>query len=113
VTHFAVALRPAGSPYLPFGLWIANLLSCCGVPLRPSCDLLASVKPCIPTLVSKPPEGPQWIHEIKHDGYRLIARKQDGRVRLFTRRGYDWTERYPLIAKALAALNGPPSAFCF
>jgi bifunctional non-homologous end joining protein LigD len=33
--------------------------------------------------------GPQWIHEIKHDGYRLIARKQDDRVRLFTRRGYD------------------------
>jgi bifunctional non-homologous end joining protein LigD len=44
------------------------------------------VEPCIPTLVSKPPEGPQWIHEIKHDGYRLIARKRDDRVRLFTRR---------------------------
>jgi bifunctional non-homologous end joining protein LigD len=63
------------------------------------------IEPCIPTRVSKPPVGPQWIHEIKHDGYRLIARKRDGRVRLFTRRGYDWTERYPPISKAVAALR--------
>jgi ATP-dependent DNA ligase len=46
------------------------------------------IEPCIPTRVSKPPVGPQWIHEIEHDGYRLIARKRDGRVRLFTRRGF-------------------------
>ena len=46
--------------------------------------------------------GLQWIHEIKHDGYRLIARKQDDRVRLFT---YDWTDRYPLIRKAVAAIG--------
>jgi bifunctional non-homologous end joining protein LigD len=64
------------------------------------------IEPCIPTQASRPPAGPQWVHEIKHDGYRLIARKTDGRVRLFTRRGYDWTERYPLIAKAVAPLRG-------
>jgi bifunctional non-homologous end joining protein LigD len=63
------------------------------------------VEPCIPTLASRPPVGPQWLHEIKHDGYRLIARKTDGRVRLFARHGYDWTERYPLIAKAVAAIR--------
>jgi bifunctional non-homologous end joining protein LigD len=63
------------------------------------------IEPCIPTQASRPPTGPQWVHEIKHDGYRLTARKQDGRVRLFTRRGYDWSERYPLIAKAMAALR--------
>jgi bifunctional non-homologous end joining protein LigD len=63
------------------------------------------IEPCIPTLASRPPVGPQWLHEIKHDGYRLIARKQGDRVRLFTRRGYDWTDRYPLIAKAVAALK--------
>jgi bifunctional non-homologous end joining protein LigD len=63
------------------------------------------IEPCIPTRVSKPPVGPQWIHEIKHDGYRLIARKRDGRVRLFTRRGFDWTERYPRISAAVAALR--------
>jgi bifunctional non-homologous end joining protein LigD len=62
------------------------------------------IEPCIPTRALKPPVGPQWIHEIKHDGYRLIARLRDGRVRLFTRRGYDWTERYPLICKAVAAI---------
>src|SRR5450756_598277 len=59
------------------------------------------VEPCLPTLSSTPPEGPQWIHEIKHDGYRLIVLKQDDRVRLFTRRGYDWTDRYPLIGEAV------------
>jgi bifunctional non-homologous end joining protein LigD len=63
------------------------------------------IEPCIPTLASRPPTGPQWVHEIKHDRYRLIARKQDGRVRLFTRLGYDWTDRYPLIANAVAALR--------
>jgi bifunctional non-homologous end joining protein LigD len=63
------------------------------------------IEPCIPTRVSKPPVGPQWIHEIKHDGYRLIARKQDGRVRQFTRRGYDWSDRYPRIVEAVAAIR--------
>jgi ATP-dependent DNA ligase len=57
-----------------------------------------------PARVSKPPVGPQWIHEIKHDGHHLIARKREGRVRLFTRKGFDWTERYPLISAAIAAL---------
>jgi bifunctional non-homologous end joining protein LigD len=63
------------------------------------------IEPCIPTLASRPPVGLQWVHEIKHDGYRLIARKQDGRVRLFTRRGYDWTDRYPRIVAAVAAIR--------
>jgi bifunctional non-homologous end joining protein LigD len=62
------------------------------------------IEPCIATRVSKPPVGPEWVHDIKHDGYRLIARKRNGRVRLFTRRGYDWTARYPLICEAVAAI---------
>ena len=62
------------------------------------------IEPCIPTRVDKPPLGPQWIHEIKYDGYRLIVRKQGDQVRLFTRRGFDWTGRYPLIAHAAAKL---------
>jgi bifunctional non-homologous end joining protein LigD len=63
------------------------------------------IEPCIPTRASKPPVGPQWIHEIKHDGYRLIARKRGGRVSLLTRRGYAWTDRYPRISAAVATLR--------
>jgi bifunctional non-homologous end joining protein LigD len=66
---------------------------------------LGIIEPCIPILASKPPVRPQWIHEIKHDGYRLIARKRDDRVRLFTRNRFDWTDRYPLICAAVAALR--------
>jgi bifunctional non-homologous end joining protein LigD len=47
----------------------------------------------------------QWIHEIKHDGYRLIARKRGTVVRLFTRHGFDWSERYPRIRAAVAGLK--------
>jgi ATP-dependent DNA ligase len=49
------------------------------------------IAPCIPTLGAKPPWGTDWVHEIKHDGYRLIVRRDGLIVRLFTRRGYDWT----------------------
>jgi hypothetical protein len=63
------------------------------------------VDPCIPTLTAKPPSGPDWVHEIKHDGYRLIVRRDGKAVRLFTRRGYDWTDRYPTIAAAATKLR--------
>jgi bifunctional non-homologous end joining protein LigD len=69
--------------------------------LRPS----GFVEPCLPSIARKPPSGPQWLHEIKHDGYRLIARRDGDRVRLFTRRGYDWSDRYPRIVQAMAALK--------
>jgi bifunctional non-homologous end joining protein LigD len=45
------------------------------------------------------------VHEVKHDGYRLIVRRDGATVRLFTRRGYDWTDRYPAIATAAAKLR--------
>jgi bifunctional non-homologous end joining protein LigD len=63
------------------------------------------VDPCIPTLADKPPAGPGWVHEIKHDGYRLIVRRDGATGRLFTRRGYDWTGRYPAIASAAAKIR--------
>jgi ATP-dependent DNA ligase len=50
------------------------------------------IEPCIPILAHKPPAGAQWAHEIKHDGYRLIVRRDGERLRLFTRRGYDGLE---------------------
>jgi bifunctional non-homologous end joining protein LigD len=58
----------------------------------------AFVAPCIPTRALKPPAGPEWVHEIKHDGYRLQVRRDGDVVRLFTRKGYDWSDRYPAIA---------------
>jgi bifunctional non-homologous end joining protein LigD len=45
-------------------------------------------QPCIPTRGTKVPSGPDWLHEIKHDGYRLIVQREGKRVRLLTRRGY-------------------------
>jgi ATP-dependent DNA ligase len=63
------------------------------------------VEPCIPTLADKPPAGIAWIHEIKHDGYRLMVWRDGERVRLFTRRGYDWTKRYPRIVNSARKLR--------
>jgi hypothetical protein len=52
---------------------------------------IACLPRCLPSSSLKPPSGSAWVHEIKHDGYRLIARRDGKRVRLFTRRGYDWS----------------------
>jgi bifunctional non-homologous end joining protein LigD len=57
----------------------------------------ARVDPCLATLVDKPPNGPDWAFEVKWDGYRLAVHLEQGRVRLLTRGGYDWTERFPSI----------------
>src|SRR5262249_48825154 len=64
------------------------------------------IHPCQPTVASKPPPGPGWAHELKHDGYRLQIHVRDGRVRLYTRNGADWTKRYPRILKEAARLKG-------
>jgi bifunctional non-homologous end joining protein LigD len=56
--------------------------------------------PCIATRGTKVPSHPDWIHEVKQDGYRLIVSRDGDRVRLYTRNGYDWTSRYPLIVEA-------------
>jgi bifunctional non-homologous end joining protein LigD len=55
---------------------------------------------CIPTRGTKVPETPDWIHEIKYDGYRLRVERDGDRVRLITRNGYDWTKRYPWIVES-------------
>jgi bifunctional non-homologous end joining protein LigD len=60
--------------------------------------------PCLPSPAPNPPAGDGWIHEIKLDGFRLLARRDAAGVRLLTRRGIDWTTRYPSIAAAVAAL---------
>jgi len=56
------------------------------------------VIPAQPVMASEPPSGPDWVHEIKHDGYRMIVRRDDPTVRLYSRNGYDWTRRLPAIA---------------
>ena len=64
------------------------------------------IEPCVPSVARVPPSGPDWLHEIKHDGYRLMARLEGRRVRLFSRRDHgDWTDRFQRIRQALAWLK--------
>jgi bifunctional non-homologous end joining protein LigD len=62
------------------------------------------IAPCLPTLAREVPYGPQWAHEIKHDGYRFICRRDGDRVRVFSRWGTEWTDRVPVIVEAMRAL---------
>jgi len=62
------------------------------------------VDPALAEERNGPPQGKGWLHEIKHDGYRMQARLDGGKVKLHTRTGLDWTKRFPTIAKALAQL---------
>ena len=68
---------------------------------------LGFIPPCLPSPSQKPPSGSAWVHEIKHDGYRLIARRDGGRIRLYTRRGYDWSGKYPQDSRGAAIPSGP------
>ena len=61
-------------------------------------------KPCLPTSAASPPVGPEWLHEIKHDGYRMLAHHDGARTRLISRRGLDWGGRFPAIVGAVEAL---------
>jgi bifunctional non-homologous end joining protein LigD len=66
---------------------------------------LQEVKPQLATLTGDAPDGDDWIHEIKFDGYRVLCRLKDGRVRITTRNGKDWTGRFPGIVEALKGLD--------
>jgi bifunctional non-homologous end joining protein LigD len=63
------------------------------------------IEPCLPTLGHAVPSGSQWAYEIKHDGFRFICRRDGDRVRVFSRRGNEYTDRVPRIAEALAKLR--------
>jgi ATP-dependent DNA ligase len=69
-----------------------------------SFDLPGWIRPQLTELVKEAPDGPDWLHEIKFDGYRMHARLDAGRVQILTRRGNDWTDKYPAIAKSIAGL---------
>ena len=65
---------------------------------------LGIIEPCLPSPAKAPPAGPGWIHEVKHDGFRIVARRDGAGVRLFTRNGNDFTARFPLAVAAITAL---------
>jgi ATP dependent DNA ligase domain len=88
----AIRLPPAGTLFLMHVAFVSR---------RPA-DL---PELCQPTITVKPPAGPGWLHELKYDGFRLLARRDAAGTRLFTHRGNDWTERYPLVATAIGALK--------
>src|SRR5262249_9710659 len=67
--------------------------------------LPATIKPSLATLVDKAPLGDDWLHEVKFDGYRIMAHISDGRVRLISRNALDWTHRFKAIAGELARLK--------
>ena len=65
---------------------------------------LPRFEPCLPRPASEPPAGPGWIHEIKHDGFRILAHRRGRAVRLFSRNGHNFADRFPLITEAIEAL---------
>jgi bifunctional non-homologous end joining protein LigD len=74
--------------------------------LRSKSPLVGFIEPCLPSPAKVPPIGPGWIHEIKHDGFRIMARRDAAGVRLITRNGNDFTKRFPVATAAVAALPG-------
>jgi bifunctional non-homologous end joining protein LigD len=68
------------------------------------------VRPCLPSPAQRPPCGPDWLHEIKHDGFRIMARRDGTGVRLYTRNGYNFADRFPRIVEAVSNL---PVRSCF
>ena len=82
-----------------------------GAPLRLA-DLAGALRGPLPQtqplalamVVEAPPDGDDWLHEIKHDGYRIVARIEEGEVRLISRNGKDWTKEFPQVARAVGRL---------
>ena len=66
----------------------------------PRTQMPGFIKPQLATLKMKAPSGEAWIHEIKYDGYRVQIHLDRGKVKVFTRNGHDWTNRFSAIAKA-------------
>jgi bifunctional non-homologous end joining protein LigD len=65
---------------------------------------LGIIEPCLPSPAKAPPSGPGWLHEIKHDGFRILAPRNGAGVRLITRNGNDFTHRFPFIEMAIRSL---------
>jgi len=65
--------------------------------LSPPAFPFGFVQPCLPVLSRSVPDGPQWVHEIKHEGYRFIGRRDGDRVRVLSRTAKEWTDNVPAI----------------
>src|SRR5262249_9491598 len=68
------------------------------------------IPPCLPSPAERMPSGPGWVHEIKHDGFRVIARKHHGRVRLYSRPGNDLTNWFPLTRRGAGPTAHAPAS---
>jgi bifunctional non-homologous end joining protein LigD len=69
---------------------------------------LGIIEPCLPSPAKAPPSGPGWLHEIKHDGFRILVRRDAAGVRLITRAGNEFSYRFPFIAMSVAKLRFVP-----
>jgi bifunctional non-homologous end joining protein LigD len=96
--NFGRRCRSQRGAYIPLMLWRSSRG-------RPRNAPAGFIHPCQPTVAKRPPSGPGWAHELKHDGYRLQIHVRDGRVRLYTMNGADWSKRYPRIIES-AAIKG-------
>ena len=90
-----------GDPSKPAAQKTTNAARLAGARKRAMPDRIV---PQLATLVDEAPEGAEWLHEIKYDGYRLLARIKKGKSRLITRNGLDWTAKFPALARAMAGL---------
>jgi bifunctional non-homologous end joining protein LigD len=77
-----------------------------GQPRLPFDPMPERIEPCLALSVGKPPKGPEWVYEIKLDGYRLTIHIEPQSVRILTRGGHDWTHRFPSIAEAAREIGG-------
>src|SRR6186713_1070597 len=69
-----------------------------------ACVRLGFIPPQLPSLTDQPPEGANWIHEVKHDGYRTMLLVERGTALAYTRNGHDWSDQYPGIIAAARKL---------
>src|SRR4051812_12544542 len=72
---------------------------------RLAADRASFIERCLPSPADKPLSDANWIHKIKHDGFRLMARRDPVGIRLIARAGHDWSARYPLVVEALNHLK--------
>jgi bifunctional non-homologous end joining protein LigD len=98
---------PAGAFYFcktlhrPHHSFISAPVMLLRVRTRPA---LGIIEPCLPSPAKAPPSGPGWLHELKHDGFRILARRDSAGVQLITRAGNDFSSRFPFIAMAVSKL---------